>query len=79
MKIAQYVKGKTSRKILQENPRLNKQFWGRHLWSRGYFCATSGAITDEMIIKLAPYGRTRALDRRTPSCSHYILDIPLWA
>jgi len=24
MKIAQYVKGKTSRKILQENPRLNK-------------------------------------------------------
>jgi putative transposase len=50
MKIAQYVKGKTSRKILQENPRLNKQFWGRHLWSRGYFCATSGAITDEMIM-----------------------------
>jgi hypothetical protein len=30
-------------------------------------------------IKLTPYGRTRALARRTPSCSHYILGIPPWA
>lgn len=29
-KIAQYLKGKTVRKILQENPKLNKSFWGRH-------------------------------------------------
>ena len=26
-----------------------KQYWGRHLWARGYFAATSGTITDEMI------------------------------
>jgi hypothetical protein len=31
------------------------------------------------VVKLTPCGRTRALDRRTPSCSHYILDIPRWA
>jgi len=49
-RIAQYLKGKTSRKILQENPKLNKSFWGKHFWSRGYFTATSGAITDEMIM-----------------------------
>lgn len=49
-KIAQYLKGKTSRKILMENPKLNKQFWGRHFWSRGYFATTSGAITDEMVM-----------------------------
>jgi len=30
---------------------LNRRFWGRHFWSRGYFAATSGAITDEMIIE----------------------------
>jgi pyrroloquinoline quinone (PQQ) biosynthesis protein C len=29
--------------------------------------------------KLTPCGRTRALDRRTPSCSHDILDSPPWA
>ena len=50
-KMAQYLKGKTSRKLLQENPELNKKLWGRHLWSRGYFATTSGAITDETIIK----------------------------
>lgn len=49
-KIAQYLKGKTARKILQENPKLNKSFWGRHFWSRGFFVATSGSITDEMIM-----------------------------
>ena len=50
-KIAQYLKGKTARKILLENPKLNKSFWGKHFWSRGYFVATSGSITDEMIIE----------------------------
>ena len=50
-KIAQYLKGKTSRKLLQENPALRKQFWGQHLWGRGYFAVSSGAITDEMIME----------------------------
>lgn len=49
--ITQYLKGKTSRKILMENPKLNKKFWGQHLWARGYFAATSGAITDEMVME----------------------------
>ena len=30
-------------------PHLKKQYWGRHLWARGYFAVTSGNITDEMI------------------------------
>ena len=29
---------------------MSKQFWGRHLWGRGYFVATSGNITDEVIL-----------------------------
>ena len=49
-KIAQYLKGKTSRKILMDFPSLNKRFWGQHFWARGYFAATSGAITDEMVM-----------------------------
>lgn len=50
-KIAQYIKGKTSRKLLQEYQSLRRQFWGQHLWSRGYFAASSGTITDEMIME----------------------------
>ena len=49
-KLTQYIKGKTSRKILQEYPALSKRFWGQHFWSRGYFAVTSDAITDEMIV-----------------------------
>ena len=50
-KMAQYIKGKTSRKLLMENKDLNKRFWGKHFWCRGYFATTSGSITDEMIMK----------------------------
>jgi putative transposase len=50
-KIAQYLKGKTSRKILDEFPTIKKQFWGNHFWSRGYFAASSGSITDEQIME----------------------------
>ena len=43
------IKGKTSRKLLSENRQLSKKFWGRHLWARGYFVASSGNVTDEVI------------------------------
>jgi putative transposase len=49
-KLVQYLKGKSSYKMLQENKMLSKLFWGRHLWGRGYFVATSGNITDEVIM-----------------------------
>jgi putative transposase len=45
----QYIKGKSSRKLQEEYPTLRKRYWGRHLWARGYFCASSGTVTDEMI------------------------------
>lgn len=48
-KIMQAIKGKTSGKLLQEFKPLQKQFWGRHLWARGYFAASSGNVTDEAI------------------------------
>ena len=50
-KLVQYLKGKSSYKMLQENRQLSKMFWGRHLWGRGYFVATSGNITDEVIME----------------------------
>lgn len=49
--IMQYIKGKTSRKLLMEFRHLQKQYWGRHLWARGYFVASSGNVTDEAIME----------------------------
>ena len=48
-KIMQYLKGTSSKVLLSEFPHLRKQFWGRHLWARGYMVISSGNITDEMI------------------------------
>ncbi len=50
-KLTQLLKGKTSRKLLQEDKQLNKIYWGSHLWARGYFAVSSGTITDESIIE----------------------------
>ena len=48
-KLVQYLKGNSSRKLQMEYKDLNKQFWGQHLWARGYFAASSGNVTDEVI------------------------------
>ena len=48
-KLVQSLKGKSSRLLQQEYPRLRKRYWGRHLWARGYFCATVGAVTTKMV------------------------------
>ncbi len=50
-KIMQYIKGKTSNKLLSEFHHLRKLFWGRHFWARGYFVASSGNVTDEVIME----------------------------
>ena len=49
--LVQSIKGKTSRKLLMEFKSLSRAFWGRHIWARGYFVASSGNVTDEVIIK----------------------------
>lgn len=48
-KIMQYVKGRSSRLLQDEFSHLKKRYWGQHLWARGYFCATVGAVTEEQI------------------------------
>lgn len=49
--LVQSLKGKTSRKLLMEYKSLSRAFWGRHMWARGYFVASSGNVTDEVIMK----------------------------
>ena len=48
-KIVQWFKKISSRILLMEFPHLQKQFWGKHLWARGYMAVSSGNITDEII------------------------------
>ena len=49
--VMQRIKGRSSRRLQQEFPVLKKRYWGRHFWARGYFCSTSGNITDELVLQ----------------------------
>jgi len=47
--IVQWLKGISSRILLQEFAHLRRAFWGRHLWARGYLAVSTGNLTDEMV------------------------------
>ncbi len=47
--IMRRIKGRSAAKLFEEFPHVKKRYWGRHFWGRGYFCATSGQVTDDMI------------------------------
>ena len=48
-KALQYIKDKSSRKLLQEFEVLRKRYWGQHLWARGYFAVTVGNVNSEEV------------------------------
>ncbi len=50
-RLMQWLKGRTAHHLLAEFPHLKRQFWGRHLWARGYFCCSSWNVTDDVIAK----------------------------
>ena len=47
--IMRRIKGRSSNKLFEEFPSLRKRYWGQHFWARGYFCATVGDLTEDMI------------------------------
>jgi putative transposase len=49
--MAQYLRGCTAHTLLREFSEFRKKYWGCHLWSKGYFCSTVGAVTEEIIKK----------------------------
>jgi putative transposase len=62
-KLAQYITGRSSRRLQEEFPDLRQRYWGQHLWARGYFCATVGAVDEATIQSLhrePEVGRRRA-------------------
>jgi putative transposase len=49
-KLVQFIRGRSSRLLQQEFPALRKKYWGQHLWARGYFCATVGAVDETTVM-----------------------------
>jgi putative transposase len=47
--LVQRLKGRSSRRMLDEFGDLKRQDWGQPVWAGGYFAASSGNVTDEIM------------------------------
>ena len=50
-KLVQYMKGKSSRKVMMEFAHLKKRYWGQHMWAKGYFAVTVGNLNEQQVQK----------------------------
>lgn len=53
-----WLKGKTAIKLFQEQRELSKQYWGRHIWARGY-CVSTVGLNEEQIRKYVKWQQER--------------------
>jgi len=55
-KLTQYIKGRSSRHLQAEFAELRKQYWGQHMWARGW---RRGRGHDQSVHRKAAVGRRR--------------------
>ena len=53
-----FLKGKTAIKLFQTQKDLTKQYWGRHIWARGY-CVSTVGLDEEKIRKYVKWQQAR--------------------
>lgn len=56
------MKGRSSKLLQQEFPKLQKRYWGRHFWATGYGAWSTGNITDEMVEAYLEHHRSKDED-----------------
>ncbi len=67
MEVVKKLKGISARLIFKKFPHFKqKQFWGGHLWSEGYYAGSAGVVTSEAIAK---YIRANSSDHSPRECS----------
>ena len=53
-----FLKGKCALKLFQDQRHLTKQYWGGHVWGRGY-CVSSVGLNEEQIRKYVKWQQER--------------------
>lgn len=48
-KMMKHLKGRSSRLLQKEFPKLKKRYWGKHFWARGYGAWSTGNVTESMV------------------------------
>ena len=57
--IVKSLKGRSSRRLQQEFPKLKMRYWGDHFWAAGYGVWSSGNITDKMVNEYLEHHRRK--------------------
>jgi len=47
--IMKQLKGRSSRLLQKEFPKLKKRYWGQRFWAKGFGAFSTGNITEEMV------------------------------
>jgi putative transposase len=55
--IANTLKGITARQVFKQYPEVKKQLWGGSFWSRSYYVATVGDMTEETVKEYIEVGQ----------------------
>lgn len=61
-RLVKHLKGRTSRMLQQEFPKLGKTYWGKHFWAVGYGVWSTGNITDKMVNDYLEHHRNESSD-----------------
>lgn len=67
--LVKQLKGRISRKLQQEFPKLSDLYWGKYFWGVGYGVWSTGNITDEMVNEYLEHHRKPNSDN-----SNFILE-----
>jgi len=60
--LVEHLKGRSSRLLQKEFPKLHKKYWGRHFWASGYGAWSTGNVTDEMVNEYLEHHRNDSSD-----------------
>jgi len=52
--------------LISEFAAIRKACWGRHVWARGFFVASSGSVTDDVVREYIENTETGGNGRATP-------------
>jgi putative transposase len=67
--IVKRLKGRSSRILQKDFPKLKQRYWGKHFWAVGYGAWSTGNITDEMVNEYLEHHRSEGNDS-----TNFILD-----
>ena len=72
MEIVKKLKGISARLIFKKYPKFQqKEYWGKHLWSEGYYVGTAGVITAEAIQKYIMANQSKFQEDDTQNSSNH--------